>query len=232
MPLKRSVVLSLGAILIAAAAIAFLASPAPSQYEATLADLNAEMSELIGGRSDNSDDVAANRSAVRLLAIGVGVAGVVILGLGLAIPTAAQGAGGIASKARADASKSDVRNSRTNTAAAAAWHSIRESLDEGDYVDFIAAFSGTAEAMLASRHRRLLSTWQGLDKSNAVAVGQFLEARAFPALAAKILVAAEAEALSNPSMAACLDQLRKQVADQEAERALWAAAGFVDTHLS
>lgn len=205
MPLKRSVVLSLGAILIAAAAIAFLASPAPTGYEAEMADLQSELSDLIGGRSDDADDVAASRSAVRLLAIGVGVAGVVVFGLGLAIPTAAQGAGNTGSSGRAKTGAGE--------GSARAWQLIEGSLDPGSYADFIAAYHGHELAVQAARHKRLLESWGDLDKTNGPAVEAFWVTDIFPALRQHVRQFIADRVAGNSSLA----ELHQRILAKEAE---------------
>jgi hypothetical protein len=85
----------------------------------------------------------------------------------------------------------EAMQSSPTTVAAQVWITIAESMDVNDYADFLAAFSGTPEAMLAVRHRRQLEHWASTAKTDPQSVREFLATSPFPRLAA------EARALLN-----------------------------------
>lgn len=70
----------------------------------------------------------------------------------------------------------------SGSAAQTVWESIKDSTLVADYSDYLDAFRGTAEAMLAARHRRQLDAWAGVDKSDSNQISSFLETAPFPAL--------------------------------------------------
>lgn len=73
-----------------------------------------------------------------------------------------------------------------NSVAAREWLKVRNSLDGRDYDDFIQVLPGTAEAVLATQHKRLLQDWQAIDNLDGQAIGEFMQRRMFPALADEI----------------------------------------------
>jgi formylglycine-generating enzyme required for sulfatase activity len=103
------------------------------------------------------------------------------------------------------------------TDAAKAWRGIERSLGPEQYADFIAAFHGTPEAMLAAKHKRILQDWDALNKTDSSIVETFLASDLFPAMKERVrqFIAEEA-----PKVAA-LDELnRRLLQQQEAEKRL------------
>jgi len=63
---------------------------------------------------------------------------------------------------------------RGATVAANAWRETQASLQPEQYSDFLEAFRGTPEALLAVKHKRILQDWDALNKTDDAAVGAFL----------------------------------------------------------
>lgn len=86
---------------------------------------------------------------------------------------------------------------QTKTPAALAWDETKSSLDVDIYSDFLTAFSGTQEALLAARHKRQIETWSALDKSSGTDVIAFWKNEPFLALRSRIVDLVNAEAPTN-----------------------------------
>jgi hypothetical protein len=97
------------------------------------------------------------------------------------------------------------------TDAAKAWRGIERSLGPEQYADFIAAFHGTPEAMLAAKHKRILQDWDALNKTDGSIVETFLASDLFPAMKERVRQFIAEEALKVPA----LDELNRRLLQQE-----------------
>lgn len=101
------------------------------------------------------------------------------------------------------------------TPSGAAWALTQDSLDPAEYADFEALYPGTAEVILARRHRRQIEAWARIDKSDPDAIAAF---RDTPQLFAAIDRAAtarfqELRAREEEAAARDLESKRRVVAD-------------------
>ena len=111
------------------------------------------------------------------------------------------------------------------TAAANAWRETRASLQPEHYSDFLEAFRGTPEALLAARHKRILQDWDGLNKTDSEAVEAFLTNDLFPAMKQRVRQFIADEAGNNSSLGELNQRLlhheaaADRIAREEAARA-------------
>lgn len=101
----------------------------------------------------------------------------------------------------------------SDTPSAMAWRDTRSSLNADDYGDFVEAFRGTPEALLAVKHRRLLDHWASLDKADVAALERFVAADVFSPLKQHVREVIAEGASQNPSVA----ELHQKILAQETE---------------
>ena len=111
------------------------------------------------------------------------------------------------------------------TAAADAWRETQASLQPEQYNDFLEAFRGTPEALLAAKHKRILQDWDALNKADDAAVEAFLTNDLFPAMKQRVRKFINDEAGNNSSLGELNQRLLHQeaaadrIAREEADRA-------------
>jgi formylglycine-generating enzyme required for sulfatase activity len=111
------------------------------------------------------------------------------------------------------------------TASANAWRETQASLQPEQYNDFLEAFRGTPEALLAAKHKRILQDWDGLNKTDGATVEAFLTNDLFPAMKQRVRQFIADEAGNNSSLGELNQRLLHQeaaadrIAREEADRA-------------
>lgn len=111
------------------------------------------------------------------------------------------------------------------TPAAKAWLETQSSLQSEQYSDFLEAFRGTPEALLAAKHKRTLQEWDAVHKGDVTEVEAFLALDPFPTLKQRVrqFIADEAKHTTNfgPLNQRLLHEEAEleRIASEEADRA-------------
>jgi formylglycine-generating enzyme required for sulfatase activity len=111
------------------------------------------------------------------------------------------------------------------TAAANAWRETQASLQPEQYSDFLEAFRGTPEALLAVKHKRMLQDWDALNKTDGATVEAFLTKDLFPAMKQRVRQFIADEAGNSSSLGELNQRLlhheaaADRIATEEADRA-------------
>jgi hypothetical protein len=110
----------------------------------------------------------------------------------------------------ADRESALSRDGKGVSAAAESWRTIQSSLRPEQYSDFVEAFHGTPEAMLAAKHKRLLQDWAALNKTDGPTVETFLAGDLFPELKLQVRQFIAEAAANSPSNAELNQRLLQQ----------------------
>lgn len=113
--------------------------------------------------------------------------------------------------------KSAGTMSNGDSVAAREWSKVRSSLDVRDYDDFVQAFPGAQESMLALKQRRTLQDWQEIDQADGNVIEEFMGRPIFPALADEVRRTIELNAPLSASCAALLVKLSTKEQQQREE---------------